>query len=217
VYRYVALIWNPANPTSHPALQRLLERFESIHPTWTRALDEHGLIVLHTSAQNGSCETRLLDSGVGAICGRLFHVDQVQDPAAGVPLGPSESAAILASGCRRLLERYWGRYVALVRNSATGEVQVLRDPTGTLPCFVTGNEGVSIVFSDIETCLPLGVLKLSINWKYIAAFVPYSALQIRDTGLNEVTEVQAGERLTFRADRVQRQLLWNPLDAPAPR
>jgi asparagine synthase (glutamine-hydrolysing) len=39
----------------------------------------------------------------------------------------------------------------------------------------------------------------------------YSALQIRDTGLQEVTEVQAGERIAFRADGLQRELLWSPV------
>jgi asparagine synthase (glutamine-hydrolysing) len=113
-----------------------------------------------------------------------------------------------------LLDHYWGRYVAFIRNKESGEVHVLRDPTGTLPCFITVHEGVSIVFSDIESCLALGLLHFSVNWKYIAAFVPYPGLQIRDTGLNEVTEVQPGECVTFRAEHTERRMLWSPLDAP---
>ncbi|HEU4626205.1 MAG TPA: asparagine synthase-related protein [Steroidobacteraceae bacterium] len=106
----------------------------------------------------------------------------------------------------------WGRYVAVLREARTGVVRVLRDPTGTLPCFVTQHERVHVVFSDVESCLSLGI-RFSVNWRYIAAYVPYSALQIRATGLNEVTEVQPGECLTIAGGTGASELLWSPLDA----
>jgi asparagine synthase (glutamine-hydrolysing) len=71
------------------------------------------------------------------------------------------------------------------------------------------------VFSDIEACIDLGLLSFSINWNYIAAFVPYSALQIRDTGLNEVSEVQPGERVTLRRRHLERMMVWNPIEVAA--
>jgi asparagine synthase (glutamine-hydrolysing) len=196
MYRYVALIWNSADSAATAVSTLIAAKLLSIPGGWQRVVDANDLIVFH-SGVTGSCETRLLDAGRGAICGTLF---------------PREPQPPAANDCRALLERHWGRYVALLRDAATGAVSVLRDPTGTLPCFVTHHEGVSLVFSDIESCLALGLLRFSINWQFIAAYVPYSALQIRSTGLNEVTEVQPGERVTFGRGTLERKLVWCPLD-----
>jgi len=196
VYRYVALIWDTANATAAATTSHIREHFVA----WTPVVDQPGLLLFHTGV--GSSETRILESGTGAICGRLFARAGAMD-------------AFVSTGGRDLIDHHWGRYVAFLRNVETEEVHVLRDPTGGLPCFVTSLDGVRIVFSDIESILPLGALRFSINWKYVAAFVPYSALQIRDTGLNEVTELQAGERITFRSGAIERALLWNPMHVVA--
>jgi asparagine synthase (glutamine-hydrolysing) len=92
---------------------------------------------------------------------------------------------------------------------------VLRDPTGGLPCFIAQHKRVSIVFSDMESCLDLRRLRFSINWKYIASMVPFSALQIRETGLNEVSELQPGECVSFSGPRAHYALLWKPSDIAA--
>jgi asparagine synthase (glutamine-hydrolysing) len=68
------------------------------------------------------------------------------------------------------------------------------------------------VFSDIATCVRLKSFVFSINWRYLASFVPHPFLQLRETGLNEVTEVQPGERLQFGATGIERELLWNPVE-----
>ncbi len=215
MYRYIALIWDPANTAAGATAEHLRQRCTALQDC-TQVLDEDGLVLIHSGAEpgSGSCETRVLQDGAGAICGRLFRRGhELQSHARCAPMGFDESAEITSTGCRALLEDYWGRYVAIVRDDAAREVHVLRDPSGTLPCFVTRLEDVHVVFSDIETCLRLDLFAFSINWNFIAAFVPYSALQIRDTGLNEVSEVQPGEHLLFRAGDIDRQLLWNPVNA----
>jgi asparagine synthase (glutamine-hydrolysing) len=198
MYRYVALIWNPAESAAGASSKLLVQKLQASAGAWERVVQEDNTVLFHSGVAGSSGDTRVLANGAGAICGTLFPRD-VQDADASKPLV--------------ILERCWGRYVALFREPRAGVVRVLRDPTGTLPCFVTRHEGVHIVFSDIEICIALG-LRFSINWQFIAAYVPYSALQIRATGLNEVTELQPGECLTFEAERMERKLLWNPLDAP---
>jgi asparagine synthase (glutamine-hydrolysing) len=192
VYRYVALIWDTANAATTTAIGHISQHFVA----WTRVVDEPGLVLFHVDV--GSSETRVLESGAGAICGRLFA-------------DAGARSDFVATGGRDLIDHHWGRYVAFLRNAATGEVHVVRDPTGGLPCFATRLDDVHIVFSDLESILAVEGLKFSINWQYVAAFVPYSALQIRATGLNEVTEVQAGERISFRAGTSERELLWDPM------
>ncbi len=193
----------------------------------------------------GSCETRLLAESRGAVFGRIFRrgkefaggstshaacdppghpaglspgqpASRAERPHAEEPIDAPETARICTTRAAHLIDHYWGRYVALICDAQEQTVTILRDPTGGMPCFVTAYRDVAIVFSDMETCLSLGMLKFSINWKYVASYVPYSALQIRDTGLREVTEVQAGERLVLSWDggeaRMERTLLWKPAE-----
>ncbi|HVY79751.1 MAG TPA: hypothetical protein VG994_02120, partial [Steroidobacteraceae bacterium] len=197
MYRYLALIWEPDDSSAAAAAKALALRLQSAAEAWERVVDARNLLLFHSGAGCGSSDTRALAEGAGAVCGTLF---------------PRETTDAELSDPRAILTRAWGRYVAVLREARTGVVRVLRDPTGTLPCFVTRHERVHIVVSDVETCLSLG-LRFSVNWRYIAAYVPYSALQIRATGLNEITEVQPGECLTIAAGTAETELLWSPLDA----
>jgi asparagine synthase (glutamine-hydrolysing) len=216
MYRYFALIWNPGDERSGLAAAALEERLNASPTGWSRVLKATGLLVLHAGTSgadglNGTSDALALPNA-GVVLGRVF-TRSIESPqaAARVIFDEGESSQIVATGCRRLLENYWGRYVAIVRNSATGEVWVLRDPSGGFPCWLTRHEGVAIVCSDIEDCDALGVVSFSVNWSYIAGFVAHAGLQIRETALNEVSEVQPGERLRFSAGSMQRSMEWNPV------
>jgi asparagine synthase (glutamine-hydrolysing) len=213
VYRYLALIWNPSDERSRLAVIALNERLARQPGPWARALDEAGVTILHAGRSPGSSDTLPLAHAAGAVLGRLFtrNIEEPQS-AARVRFDIGESAQIVASGACRLLERYWGRYVAIVRNTHTGEVWVLRDPSGGLPCWLVVHEGVSIVCSDIEDCRALLGVGFTVNWNYVAGFVAYPGLQVRPTALNEVSEVQPGERVRFSCGSVQRSMQWDPID-----
>ena len=184
-------------------------------------VNQPGLFAVHAGVRAGSSETRTLP-GHGAVFGKLFTRSSAEEfAAAPLPaLAESDTADIVSSGGRHLITRFWGRYVACFRNASTQETHVLRDPLGALPCFYTRHENVWIVFSDVEDCLQLPGLNFTINWNYIAAFVPYSALQSRQTALTEVTEVQPGERVSFRGGTATSTFVWHPLEVaergPAP-
>jgi asparagine synthase (glutamine-hydrolysing) len=212
VYRYLALIWNPSDERSRLAAITLSERLTR-EPQWIRGLNEAGVAIFHKGQHPGSSHTRPLAHCAGAVLGRIFS-RQIEDPrsAARITFDHAESSQIVASGGCRLFERYWGRYVAIVRNSHTGEVWVLRDPSGGFPCWLVVHEGVSIVCSDIEDCRALEVMPFTVNWRYIEGFVAYPGLQIRATALNEVSEVQPGERLRWSSGTLQRSLQWDPID-----
>jgi asparagine synthase (glutamine-hydrolysing) len=213
VYRYLALIWNPADQRSSVAALTLVARLQTDSSPWSRALDRPGVVVFHASSGAGASETQLLEHSAGAVLGKAF-TRNLEHPhtAARVIFDDAESARIAATGGCRLLERYWGRYVAIVRNAVTGEVWVLRDPSGGFPCLLTAHEGVSIVCSDIEDCRALGMPPFTVNWSYIDGFVAHAGLQVRNTALNEVSEVQPGERVRFSSGSMQRSIEWNPID-----
>ncbi len=216
MYRYLALVWNPGDERSRLAVPSIEARLDASPARWMRVLEAPGLLVFHadrSSAVAGSSDAWPLPNAAGVVLGRVFTRD-IDSPqaAARVAFDDRESSQIVTSGGRRLFERYWGRYVAIVRDGATGEVSVLRDPSGGFPCWLTHHAGVAIVCSDIEDCHALGLLAFTVNWNYIAGFVAHAGLQIRETALHEVSEVQPGERLRFASGSMQRSIEWNPIE-----
>ncbi len=198
---------------SRLAVLSLTQRLQDGSTQWSRVLAGAGVVVFQADRYVGSGDGLLLPHSAGVVLGRIFSRDiGTPESAARVSFDDPESSQIIATGGRHLLKNYWGRYVAILRNGSTGEVWVLRDPSGAFPCWLTSHNGVSIVCSDIEDCHALGLVSFTINWKYVAAFVSYAGLQTRDTALDQVSEVQPGERLHFSSGSMQRSIEWNPID-----
>jgi asparagine synthase (glutamine-hydrolysing) len=213
VYRYLALIWNASISERSASARSLAQRISTLSTRWERVLDAEGLAVFHSGLYEGSGETRPLEANAGVVLGRIFssNIESV-DSARRVVFDADETAAIVASAGKRLFERYWGRYVAVIRNSRTNEVRVLRDPLGQMPCLFTSVNGVTIVFSDLEDCLTLGEPKFSINWNYIAGMLANPGMLTSDTALNEVSEVQLGESVRFTGQLAERSVPWRVFD-----
>lgn len=212
MYRYLALSWKPAQERAQAAADLLVRKLESSGARWSRVLSATGLRVFHAD-HGGASDATLLDNSRGVVLGRVFTRD-IDSPRKALAVGfnEEESARLVASGGRLLFEQYWGRYVAIMRDDVTDGVWVLRDPSGCLPCWYLSHEGVGIVCSDIDDCTALGLAPFTVNWDYIAGLVAHATQQSRDTGLNEVTEVQPGERLHLTSVGLRRTLEWNPLE-----
>ena len=212
MYRYLALLWNPADERSQPLVRSLAGQLACGSTKWSCVLDAAGVLVFHADRGAGASDAYLLPHSAGVILGKIF-TRNIENPlsAARVACDDAESSRIVASAGNRLFERYWGRYVAIVRNAITGEVWVLRDPSGGFPCWYTSRDGVGIVCSDIDDCSSLEGLSFTVNWNYITGLVAHSGLQARNTALNEVSEVQPGERLRFFLGTLQRSMEWDPI------
>jgi asparagine synthase (glutamine-hydrolysing) len=212
MYRYFALIWNPGDAAAAANARLLSQRLLSRDPGWVRAFEAVGVAAFHAGLGTGASETFLLDHGAGAVFGRIFNRDMETTAAAlRIDFDHTESLKIVQTGGRRLIERYWGRYVGLIQDAATAETWVLRDPSGGMPCFLAAYQGVNLVFSDMEDCFALGVLNFTVRWEYIRRFLAYTGYQARETALEEVSDVQLGERVRFSGNTVHRSLEWNPL------
>jgi asparagine synthase (glutamine-hydrolysing) len=212
MYRYFVLHWNPTDARATATARTLHERLLGRESGWKLAFESLGLAAFHAGVGIGASETLLLDQDGGAVFGRIFNRDMPDTAAAlRIHFDGNESQKIVQTGGRRLFERYWGRYVAVVQNAGTGETWVLRDPSGHLPCFFATHQGVHLVFSDLEDCFALGALGFTVSWDYIRAFLAYSGYQSRETALQEVSEVQLGERVRFAGNTIHRSLEWDPL------
>jgi len=212
MYRYFVLVWNPRNLIAAASARALSERIAAVASGWVRAFEAEGICAFHAGLGEGASQTFRLDHGAGAVFGRIFNRDiDSTDSALRVEFDHTESLKIVQTGGRRLIERYWGRYVALIQDAATSETWILRDPSGGMPCLMTTHQGVNLVFSDLEDCVALGIRQFTVSWEYIRRLLAYSGYQSRETALKEISEVQFGERIRFSGDTVHRSLEWDPL------
>ena len=149
MFRYIALAWDDAEPTSSDTARHLGLDWQA-RPDWVAAVLRPGLQVFTTGTKLGVNDTYPLQAGMGVVLGKLFRRSQLGSlPAQKVLLDSKDADNIIDTGGRALVRDFWGRYVAFLQ-MACGSTCVLRDPSGTLPCFRIRQDGVSIVFSWLE-------------------------------------------------------------------
>lgn len=213
MFGYIAFVWDEEDRPQAEAAQVLASCLQPMAGRWSSALQVPGMHVFHKGARPGSSEIYRLNGADGVLLGTVFEhcTESTESALAKKSFSTDESRQILASGCRSLVTRCWGRYVAFARDASTNRAYVVRDPTGGLPCYRTAFRGVEVYFSAVEDVVGLGVLKFNIYWDFIAARAVSVFLRGRATALTEVTEVLAGEHLQIEPGNVVRTFAWNPL------
>lgn len=211
MFRYVGISWNDSQSTTSVRARQLAAGLEK-RPGWNTALVHSGLQVYTTGTRPDINGVYPLPGGQGVVLGRLFRRRDLRSPlAADVTLTSAEGEQIVQSNGRALVRDFWGRYVAFF-GTADGTTCVLRDPSGTLPCFRIRHEGVTIVFSWLEDVLEMlpGVDAPRANWDAVAAFILLGALGGRETALDGLSQILAGEALDLRNDAST--FLWSAVD-----
>lgn len=217
MFRYLGFAWDPSSTQHTEAADLLGRRTGALSSSWTEVLTRKGLRVFCVDGRPGSLEPHLLAGEAGIVLGALFERNGgIEDdtPSRKASLSVAQGASILESHGRWLITHCWGNYVALLPDQATGRTQVIKDPTGSLPCFTTTSHGVTLVFSSITDCLALG-LTFTINRSYLGARMLSGGGDIGQNALSEVGQVHRGECVEIdpKADSpiVVRQFYWNPL------
>jgi len=215
VFRYVAFVWNDSDAGASNGAARLSARLRASSADWVCVLRRAGLEVFCADVLAGASEPHLLHEDGGVVLGRLFVRGQGEERSVSAPLmfDAAESSSILASGGRRLVERYWGRYVAFLQGTGADarKTWILRDPTAALPCFSARLMGVDVYFANMEDFARLDSHVFSVNWPYVVAMLCHARLQVHRTGLNEVSQVLGGECVESCQGRVTRRFYWNAL------
>jgi len=202
MFRYIALSWRESSPQSAATAQKFSHEWQQ-KVDWKAALLTPGLHVFATGAKSGINEVWPLQGGLGIVLGKLFRRAEFDSSAApSANIHCADAASIIESGGRVLVDRYWGRYVALLRN-ATGDTVVMRDPSGTLPCFRIRHQGVSIIFSWLEDALQMfaPTEHPAVNWAVLTAQVLRGPLGARETALEGISQVLPGELVDLGTDR----------------
>ena len=211
MYPYVAFISDVKNPHANAATRRLVDGFRQTHQEW-RVIDQNqGLTLFHAPPSGRSAAAIVLPAGMGAVLGTLFPKNLDLSPRDWKPViqGLCAEEVVRSSG-RRLMNDYWGGYVAFLTGGEGSVHHVLRDCSGKMPCYMVELDDATIVAGNINDLSGLDLPIFSINTRFLAGFVHNSELAQRECALNEVKELLAGECLELRAGRRTQFTLWDP-------
>lgn len=214
MFRYIALVWNVSDEQQSRTAESLDARLRARQ--WTPVLIAKGLRAFCANLGPGTLRAQPLANDVGVILGTLFERNRDVDddsPARRTALTARSCEAILASRGRWLIENCWGNYVAFMRDAGSGTVRVLKDPTGSLPCFTTRSDNVAVCFSHIGDCVDLGLRRFTIDREYLRARV-LGFNDLQRNPLEGVEQVHRGEcvELDPSAESLVRssRAYWNP-------
>lgn len=115
---------------------------------------------------------------------------------------------ILTTRGQTLIEDYWGDYVAFIQSRSGWHVVCA--PTSSLPCYYMTYGGWLLIFSDLGLCPFLRELPLSINRSFVAKLLAYDKIQTGETGLNEISELPSGSRLSISSGAMSTEIVWDP-------
>jgi asparagine synthase (glutamine-hydrolysing) len=207
--RYIALALVDEGAEAHAAYRRAIEAATAVAPTPGLAwgCKTEGACLLFVDAAAGRVRVHSLGRN-GVVVGTLFrNADGASGPISS--LSPVEIREIQTSRGQSLVRRHWGQYIALIEGDE-GRWRIVRDPTGSFPCYYVRCNGVVFMFSHLSDCVPLLPIKLSLNYSHLHGFLRSQRFVSRHTGFNEIEAVQAGEAIDFEEHTVSRTLLWRP-------
>lgn len=214
MYAFISLLWDPTNPGTATVARQLLVRVSKSLPDYELALKENGCVVFHCPPPSGAMRVYLLPQRAGILLGRVFPMDPAEwfigwswSPS------PAETTEIIRTRGDRLIQAMWGAYVAFLLDHTKQTVCVIRDCSGRLPCYHMRYADIDLFFADPAILCALSLVPASLNFDYICAYLRWSQLQIRDTALEGVTELLAGDRFQrSTADRHLHHCAWTPAD-----
>lgn len=149
----------------------------------------------------------LLIPGCGMVIGHLFSRD-------GRPVAEHEIRTHhnnYAEFEEYILESCWGEYILIYASGSNGQkLNILRDPSGGLPCIYSIQESSGFITSSITTAVSLGLYKKQIDWDYICHALTYTNLRTARTGLSEVSELLPGCSLRIHGSNSTARMAWSP-------
>lgn len=158
-----------------------------------------------TVLANRACRC-LASPGQGLILGTLFHRHGPPRPIE--PEAGADLPRLLAERGDRLLRTCWGGYVAAF--TGPGKVELLRDPSGALPCYYAATPAMTLFASDIDLLLASGMVRPAIDRQALARHLWRGNLPTAETVLARVRELLPGFAMApFDEDGVQR-MCWTP-------
>ena len=148
----------------------------------------------------------------GLVIGHLYdrtRMSSVRD------LPAAEQRIILSQGPKRLVERYWGGWVAFLAN-ADRSLQIARAPFGELPCYRIETDAFHVIGSDVELISRTGLYRPIVDWEQIRLQLALGEFARAPTCLQGMTELSGGHGVMLDGDGTRETILWSPWSFATP-
>jgi asparagine synthase (glutamine-hydrolysing) len=209
--RYVSILWDATSPRATEYAAMATTSLARLKDRWHCALKASGLSVFTNIDNSMSDVVYVLPENAGIILGRLFAFDSETSRVTRIPsINQNMAARMVETSGAFLTERFWGSYVAFMRNPDGTRTFAIRDCSGKVPCYRTTYNNVHICCADLSDLQELELPPFTINWRYLAAFIYVDRMQVRDCAFNEVTELLAGDCFEIKRGIPHLFSLWNP-------
>jgi len=149
--------------------------------------------------------------GENIVVGEVFRRD---DCAPVRSLELAENRAIIATGGTRLVDEYWGAYLAILSDE-DGGFTVLRAPLGDLPVYVWQSQHGLVIASDVELLVRIAGYRPSIDWVGVAEHLVAPDLRRPRTCLAGLYELSGGSRGRWHRGAWTVDDIWSPWGAVA--
>lgn len=201
--RFIGFRWTPTDAKGERRAGAMAAKLGE--GAWTQVMNRRGvLFLLH---RESVAEAMLLPHEFGFIVGALF--DRQESAPAAAFSGP-EAEALVVDGGASLTTRFWGAYCAILHNRGYDFLHLLRNPSGAAPVYAHVGEELSCVFSEAEDFIAVWDEPIECDEDMLGAYLVQPRLVTRRTALKGVSEVLAGERLTWGRTTFERALAWRP-------
>jgi asparagine synthase (glutamine-hydrolysing) len=148
---------------------------------------------------------RRISGGRGVVVGELFR----RDGHSVAPSGAIDQTEIDATA-ESLIRSWWGGYVAFLISGDPAAVHVLRDPSGTLGCYRSTYQGVTVFYSDVALAVRLGFVERRLDSNFAAHYLAYPDLRSARTGVVGVKELLAGQMTSLTLQGDVETCRWTP-------
>jgi asparagine synthase (glutamine-hydrolysing) len=206
------LLWDGTRDEASVRVEALCQRLKESSPQWGCVLRKSGLAVLVFECPFDYYRIHLLEKDCGAILGVLFDRRDLRCSSTRTVefFDCKTTEALVRSGGRDLIEKYWGRYIAFLDDELTNVRTVLRDPIGDIPCYCAEISGIHVYFSSVRDFLQLGTPRPTVNWEHLALRVLTGNAWADESALREIESVRPGERIGHNGKRIWREYYWHP-------
>jgi asparagine synthase (glutamine-hydrolysing) len=146
-------------------------------------------------------------AGQTLVLGHLF--ERGARPRRIFSLAPAQEARALASNGQSLIADYWGGYVAVVVQRSD-RVDIVRDPSATLPCYFMETPAGYTFASDPDVLVDTGWLRPAIDGTALTQHLYASDVRTARTCLKGLSELPAGFRATLTSNGLTLTSCWSP-------
>lgn len=201
-----------SNPYSNEHCKKILNQL-SKHYKDSHVMNCESAYML-TSPNEKDLKTQELPEnnyGHGFIIGTLFHKnDRNWRPNFHAKLNEEKSTKVIKSEGTDLSENYFGRYVAIIFSKIKKKFIIMRDPSGSMPCYYYEDDLCYMFFSNGSELRDINLKSLTLNTAHIATFITSPIISQYDSGFVEIKKLAPGQAAHIIDDRLTLHTYWHP-------